>query len=231
MAGSVPPQEPPSKPRYAPAERIALATALTEVGPDAPTLCQGWASRDLAAHVVIRERRPLAAVGILFPPMAKRTERIMNTTAAGDYRALVDLVRHPSTWGPARFAVVEEAMNLVEFFVHTEDVRRAQPGWRRRPTGPGFDAALWRRVPTLARGRFARFPAMIPGPRLDPATTTVLVQANGHGQARVGKGTTTVTITGAPPELVLFLFGRTSVAEVVVDGPPELVKTLKNPGA
>ena len=45
-------------------ERRRFADALLEVGPDAPTLCDGWSTRDLAAHVVLRDRRPDAAGGL-----------------------------------------------------------------------------------------------------------------------------------------------------------------------
>ena len=44
-------------------ERAALVTTMRAVGPDAPTLCGDWTTRDLAAHLVLRERRPDAAPG------------------------------------------------------------------------------------------------------------------------------------------------------------------------
>ena len=37
-------------------ERAQLAQALLDVAPDAPTLCEGWQARHLAAHIVLRER-------------------------------------------------------------------------------------------------------------------------------------------------------------------------------
>ena len=37
-------------------ERAGLADTLASVGPDAPTLCAGWTTTDLALHVVLRER-------------------------------------------------------------------------------------------------------------------------------------------------------------------------------
>ena len=37
---------------------VALCDLFEEVGPDAPTLCGDWTTRDLAAHLVMRERRP-----------------------------------------------------------------------------------------------------------------------------------------------------------------------------
>ncbi len=46
-------------------ERGRLCDLFLEVGPDSPTLCEGWTTADLAAHLVIRERKPLAAPGIV----------------------------------------------------------------------------------------------------------------------------------------------------------------------
>jgi hypothetical protein len=36
-------------------ERLELCDLLLELGPDAPTLCEGWTTADLAAHLVLRE--------------------------------------------------------------------------------------------------------------------------------------------------------------------------------
>ena len=58
-------------------ERRALADLFDEVGPDAPTLCGTWTTRDLVAHLLVRERRPDAAGGILIPALSKRTEKVM----------------------------------------------------------------------------------------------------------------------------------------------------------
>src|SRR4051812_50200443 len=44
-------------------ERAALADLFEEVGPDASTCCAGWTTAHLAAHVVVRDRRPDALPG------------------------------------------------------------------------------------------------------------------------------------------------------------------------
>ncbi|MGJ4074519.1 maleylpyruvate isomerase N-terminal domain-containing protein [Corynebacterium macclintockiae] len=54
-------------------EREALANLLQQSGPDAPTLCEGWSTRDLAVHLVIREYRPDAAAGLFFKGARKPT--------------------------------------------------------------------------------------------------------------------------------------------------------------
>ena len=43
-------------------ERSALAQTLRTLGPDVPTLCQGWNSFDLLANLITRETRPDAAL-------------------------------------------------------------------------------------------------------------------------------------------------------------------------
>ena len=49
--------------------------------PDAPTLCEGWKTRDLAAHLVVRERRPDATLGIAVPFLADYTAKVQNKVA------------------------------------------------------------------------------------------------------------------------------------------------------
>ncbi len=48
-------------------ERAQLANLLAELGPDAPTLLPPWTTRDVAAHLVLRERDPLAGPGLSCP--------------------------------------------------------------------------------------------------------------------------------------------------------------------
>src|SRR5438067_1422161 len=49
------------------AERARLADLLDELGPDALTLLPPWTTRDIAAHLVLRERDPLAGPGLVLP--------------------------------------------------------------------------------------------------------------------------------------------------------------------
>ena len=113
-------------------ERQSLSSTLTRLGPDAPTLCEGWRSRDLAAHIVLRERRPDAVAGAFLPSLAQHTQRVQDTYAEGSWAGLVDLVREgPPGWSPSRVPAVDDAVNLLEFYVHHEDLLRAV--W-----GPGY---------------------------------------------------------------------------------------------
>ena len=63
-------------PSLAQQERETLSDLLLEHGPDAPTLCEGWDAADLAAHLVVRERRPDSGPGLVWPPLAAYTEKV-----------------------------------------------------------------------------------------------------------------------------------------------------------
>lgn len=194
-------------PQYARSERKTLADLMQTLGPDAPTLNAGWTTRDLAAHLVLRERRPDAAGGILLPPLRAYAERVRRQLAARPWESLVDQVRRPPVWSPISNPLLDGAANTMEFFIHHEDVRRAQADWQPRDLAAGLQQALWQRAAGLARLTLRRFPA------------EVLVQAPGYGQRAAGRGGEQLRLVGAPSELVLFLSGRQRAARVQLDGP------------
>ena len=104
-------------------ERAALCDDFEKYGPDAPTLCAGWTTLDLAAHLVAREARSDAAVGLVFPPLAGHLQKVMDKYKAKGYEPLVAMLRTGPPWmhrtGPLA------AANVNENFVHHEDIRRA----------------------------------------------------------------------------------------------------------
>jgi len=203
--------------RYARIERDALADALLAAGPDAPTLCEGWTASDLAAHVVVRDRRPDAAPGIMIRAFADWTDRVRVGYRDGNpYPELVAMVRSGPRWSPMNLPVLDEMTNTIEFFVHTEDVRRGRPGWQPRPIDPGLAARLWQRVPALARLSLRRF------------KPTVRIECPGHGTYTIGAGEPAVTLTGEPGELLLFFFGRQRAARVEAKGAEEPVAKLSS---
>ncbi|MET9130128.1 TIGR03085 family metal-binding protein [Streptomyces antibioticus] len=200
---------------FAKRERLLLADLLETAGPEAPTLCEGWLTRDLAAHVVVRERRPDAAGGILIKQLATRLDRVMEEFAAKPYEELIQLIRTgPPRFSPFALKQVEEMSNTIEFYVHTEDVRRAQRDWSPRELDPVFQDALWSRLERSARlmGRSA-------------PTGLVLRRADGRTVV-AHRGTPVVTVTGEASELLLFLYGRQSAAQVELDGDKEAVEKL-----
>jgi uncharacterized protein (TIGR03085 family) len=187
-------------------ERRLICEAFEDLGPDAPTLCEGWTARDLAAHLVVRERRLDATPGIMIKALAPHTQRVQDAYAARPWPQLIDLVRS----GPpalSLFAIpgLDELANTIEMFVHLEDLRRAQPDWEPRGPEPVRDAALWKMLSRSARMTFRNSPVGV-----------VLRRSNGS-EIVARRGPDTVTITGEPGELVLFLSGRDQ-ARVEFDG-------------
>ena len=209
---------------FARSERAALCDLLDALGPDAPTLCEGWLTHDLAAHLWIRETDPLGASGMAVRPLSGLVERRMaEIKQRWDYPELVDRIRR----GPARFSVfaipgVDEGANTTEFFVHHEDVRRAgeqpQPA---RDLGPEVEEWMWRRLKLLARAWFRRVQVGVVLERLDSA------ESGGEPDTiRAVTGPSIVTLVGPPGELMLYAHGRTRVAEIKVVGEPEAIEIL-----
>lgn len=180
-------------------ERAALVTTMREAGPDAPTLCGDWTTRDLAAHLVVRERRLDAAPGIAIPALAGYTDKIQRRTAASsEWDGLLDKIASgPPVYSP--FKVLDPVANMGEMYIHHEDVRRAQVNWEPRHLDDATVRALSRALPLMARLTLAKSPARV-----------TLRTPQGREVATVGRGPA-VTITGEPQELLLFVSGRDAV--------------------
>jgi uncharacterized protein (TIGR03085 family) len=206
------------QPNFARAERAALCDLFDTLGPDQPTLCEGWTTRDLAAHVLVRDRRPDAAAGAVIKPLAAHGEKVRQATAAGDFAHVVDRVRHPTKLSMAGVSAVDRMVNTGEFFIHHEDVRRAAPGWTPRDLPRGLEAALHRQVRLATRFSLRKFPAKI----------TLI--SPGYPQVSAGSGGPSITVTGDPGELALFFSGRQRAANVEIDGPEEVVEKLRTAG-
>ena len=195
-------------------ERSALVETLREVGPDAPTLCAGWTTRDLAAHLVVRERRLDATPGITIPFLAGYTAKVQDQTARSTgWDELVELVASgPPIYSP--FKLLDPVANLGEMFIHHEDVRRAVEGWQPRVLDDATASALGRQLGLLSRMALRTQPAQL-----------ILQTTDGRRVARVGRGDP-VTVTGEPQELVLFVAGRDAV-RVEFDGDPRAVAAVR----
>lgn len=193
-------------------ERTALADLLTSVGPDAPTLCEGWTTGDLAVHLVVREYRPDAAAGMFLGPARSRLDAVTQEYSGRPFADLVAAYRGgPPVWNPMRW--IDPVVNLAENFIHHEDVRRGGGEWSARSLSERTRNALWRAARLAARG------FLVPtGP------TVRLVRTDGAGGAvEVGKGAPEVTVAGAAPEILLWLYGRDKACDLTVTGPVETV--------
>ncbi|MFE4517216.1 TIGR03085 family metal-binding protein [Kitasatospora sp. NPDC056783] len=204
---------------HALAERHRLAELLTAAGPNAPTLCAGWTTRDLAAHLVIRERRPDAAAGLRVAALADWTQRVQGEYAERPYEELVRLFRSgPPVYSPFALPGADEAANTVEYYVHAEDVVRAAEDWTAQPVPPGRTEALWRRLPLIAR---------LEAGRRSPVRLT-LSHPDGRSLTVGPAGSPTVRLTGEPAELVLFVYGRGAHTTLTVDGAPDALEALRH---
>lgn len=252
---------------YAAASRAALVEALTHAGPGRPTLCEGWRTEHLAAHIVLREASPLA-VGLLLPQAAKRLEertitlgdahadeagyaRLLERVAAGPLdgslgdrthddgspasRAagtggasspegtrrgrgrLAGLVRRAGARlrGTAVGSRVADEVQLLEFYVHTEDVRRAQDRWAPRILADDYADTLYLHLKRRAKLLYRSEPTGVelerrarPGSRVD--NSPVMVKAPGDD----GRS---LHVAGPAGELVMHAFGRRSAALVLED--------------
>ena len=205
---------------FAQSERAALADLLADRGPHAPTLCAGWDTSDLAAHLLIRERNPPLAFGAVLPPLARFTDRAIARKARREpYPELVARLRAgPPRWSPMGWtASLDTAANAVEFFVHHEDVRRGEGSDAApRTLDPAAEEFLWRRL-----GRMARLLM-----RKAPGGVTLRRQGGGDSIV-VKRGSPLVVVTGVPSELALFAFGRQRAAVVSASGADDAITALR----
>jgi len=192
-------------------ERGYLCDLFAEVGPDAPTLCEGWTTADLAAHLVVRERRPDSGPGLVWPPLAGYTDKVRRSVR--ERTPWNDLITKVRSGPPLLLRPFDGPMNTVELFIHVEDVRRAQPGWQARPLAPDLADALWAR---LGAGGMAK-----------KVAATVELTSSGREKKESGSGSRLV-IDGDPGELTMFAAGRQGAARVQITGDAELAARLRS---
>ncbi|MHA2789192.1 TIGR03085 family metal-binding protein [Corynebacterium sp. S7] len=190
---------------FAQAERARLADTLIEVGPDAPTLCEGWTSRDLAEHLYNRENRPITNV-------EKVGERARRHTKSLAYE---DLVRAWAAGPPKLLRPFDSLMNTAENFVHHEDVRRGDGVVRVREFSKVVDKQLANSAAQLGKMMLRKSPVPV---ILSPTSLPPITLADRRGVTV--KGDDIVRVIGEPGELLLWVYGR-DVADVEVQGTPE----------
>lgn len=204
-----------SRPLLARRERDALCDTALVLGEDAPTLCDPWTAKDLVCHLLARERSPLAGIGIVVPPLSGLSEHAMGRLARKDFRVLVERLRgHGFT--PMSLPPVDKLFNTVEYFVHHEDLRRAQKGWEPRELDVADRDELWRPV-TGFGGRFLK----------DAPVPVVATRTDTGGTVTLRKGEDPVVVSGPPEEILLFLFGRDETTGLVFEGDDEAVAAVR----
>jgi len=197
-------------------ERAALADLFEQVGPDQPTLCEGWQTLDLLIHLLVREGDPLGAAGSFVKPLHGFTDKAQDNYRARPWAELIDRYRNgPPAWNPTGWGPLNDLANGGEMFIHHEDVRRGQPGWQPRELSPADNAELTRSV----KSGLSRM-------MLRKASSGIVARMPGQEPVVLRKGEPAVTLTGDPGEIVLWTSGRDAV-EIEFDGDPAAVGHLR----
>jgi uncharacterized protein (TIGR03085 family) len=183
-------------------ERREICDLFVELGPDAPTLCEGWKTADLAAHLVLREH------------FRRWPDKRLAAEKATGFPAVVARLRAGAPLIPWRIPRLRNVLNGLEYFIHHEDVRRAN-GREPRPTMPDLEALSWRMSGYSAR-RLAR--------RIRPYGLE-LVRPDG-AKRTFGSGEM-ATLTGPATEIVLYMSGRRSTAQVILGGNPDAIAVVE----
>ena len=198
-------------------ERPELCDLFERLGPEAPTLLKPWTTRDLAAHLVLRERDYLAGPGLVLPgAWSHFAEQRRRALKLSDFAKLIAAIRSGPPVGFFRVEWVRRFPSLNEFFVHHEDVRRAN-GLGPRTSAPTLDEALW--------GNVSRAPWFL-ARRLRGAGLE-LQWAGTARTLRARRGDPIARIAGPPGELLMYLFGRQAAAQVEVSGSAAAVEAVR----
>ncbi|MCW2522351.1 MAG: hypothetical protein JWO63_686 [Frankiales bacterium] len=198
-------------------ERGALIATFRELGPDAPTLCAGWDTRTLLAHLIRRERSVLElGARLRLPIVTAKAEAAMDRYA--EEHSFEDMLTTFGSGSPrySIFAVpaLAEPINLLEYVIHHEDCRRPA-GLEPRPLSAEFNQHVLKRLRPFAKLTMRKSPV---GVSLEPS---------GERPIRVGKGATEpVVVAGQPVELALVATGRQAAAVVDYSGDPDAVAAL-----
>lgn len=220
-------------------ERETLAALLLSVGPDAPTLCEGWRSRHLAVHLLQRESAALSHLRAVPGPVGRLGADAFDAAVerCADPEQYAETIEQfaaaPAAWSPWAFA--GDSVNLLEFFVHGEDVRRAgalaadgslaaagspeEPGALppARALSPDEADTLWQALRRAAPLMLLRVPAGLVYVRDDGPRAVVHRPRDGYG---------TAVVRGELGDLVMHAFGRGARTRLTVEGDPSDVASI-----
>jgi uncharacterized protein (TIGR03085 family) len=196
----------------------AMADTLVQVGPEAPTILEGWTTTDLAAHLASLEGlggfplflgRQLITRTYPRPTAGSRkvAARQLEKAKRRGWDWMVDHVRSPHRL-PMRAGGAPVA--LFEIYTHHQDVLRADPALAEQPAPDELVTCLpW----------ILAFHAK----RLDGVE---LVARTDDGERRAGAGAP-VVVSGDVGEVVLWLAGRDDHCSVELEAAPDVVDRVQ----
>ena len=196
-------------------ERAALCDLSLQLGQDEPTLCGDWTVKDLVVHLLVREGSP-AAVGITVPQLAGLIDLASRRLGGRDFTLLVERLRGgPPTYSPFRIGKVDTMLNTMEYFIHHEDIRRAQPTWSPRVLSPREEKLLWKQIGVAGK-------RLVRGSKVGVA----LERSDTGERAVLKRDESSVVVRGLPSELALYVYGRREQADVQLDGSEDAIAAL-----
>ncbi|MCI1262501.1 MAG: TIGR03085 family metal-binding protein [Tetrasphaera jenkinsii] len=201
---------------FAQTERDQLCDEFLVVGPDAPTLCEGWTTSHLATHLVVRDGRPDLIVGPMLPIVGSYAKNAVRAIRKQPWPDLVEAVRTgPPIYSPTALGPIDELVNLIEFFIHHEDVRRAAPQWEPRELPRAEEQAIWTALTRASRLMFRR-----------SRVGVELISPYGRNRAKPVTPQGDVALDGLPSELVLAAYGRRAHARIEEVGSADAISAL-----
>ncbi len=211
-------------------ERASLADLFAELGPDQPTLCAGWDTGDLMAHLLVRERRLDAALGMFVKPLADWMAHVSAGFARRPWTDQIHLLRTgPPPLSPLGWGSMDDKANSMEMFIHHEDARRGQPDWQPRELSQDTRDQLIKMItsPLALRSlRRAGVPVTArltgePGQREMPINLVPAKEIDGAGNSLSG-----VVLLGGVAEILLWLSGRSQV-RLEFEGDPAAIAAAR----
>jgi uncharacterized protein (TIGR03085 family) len=187
-------------------ERALLCDLLDHVGPDRATLCDGWTTHHLVAHLAIREGSVVEQVRNALP--GRGDAMVEEAVRTRDFTALVQQVRG----GPPRLSLyglpkADGVLNTLEFLIHHEDARRGEDGWQPRQLPRWVEDVVWGQVVKTAKLASLRSKRQL-----------TLLRSDTGEEAVVSGGAGERLLAGPPSELALYVSGRKHAARVARSG-------------
>ena len=199
-------------------ERHDLCDLALVLGEDAPTLSGDWTAKDLVTHLLLREHSLVGAPGLLIRQLSRLTDLEMARIGRKDFTVLVERLRGRG-FTPYAIPAVDRAVNTLEYYVHHEDLRRAQPGWTPRELDRADESALWSAIRVFGRGL------------VRPAGVPVRIRRTDTGsEATLRGGADPALLSGMPSEIVMFLYGRGEHRGLAFTGPDDRIERLRSAG-